>query len=421
MRIRMITGALIALVLLPVLNQAWASPPIRADELRRHVEFLADPALEGRALGTAGIDTAAAYIARRFHEIGLQPAGPGGSYFQPFEAKTKAGKVTARNVVGLLPGGLVGARPYIVLGAHYDHLGTGGEDFRGVVRGSIHPGADDNASGVAGILEIAEYFASAGPLDRTLVFIAFSGEELGLLGSAHFVDHPTLPLEYVLAMLNLDAVGRPDPGEVTLFGTQTATEFDSLLLVANDADLKLMVEGDAIGPSDHTSFALKQIPALHFFGAAHTDYHRPSDTPDKLNYPGMEALVRYTARMVEVLETVQDSLTFREPLASKRPSAHGGRGTHLGIVPDFGGSDEGMAIRGVRMDSPADEAGLQAGDVILRLGDSGIGGIQDLFAALGAHSPGDTVEIEVVRESKRLNLRAVLGESPSEPAHGKPE
>jgi len=421
MRIRLTASALGIFVLLSILHPASASPPIRADELRRHVEFLADPAQEGRGLGSAGIDTAAAYIARRFHEIGLQPAGPGGSYFQPFEAKTKAGKVGTRNVVGLLPGNPEGARPYILLGAHYDHLGYGGDDFRGSERGRIHPGADDNASGVAGILEIAEYFASADALDRTLVFVAFSGEELGLLGSAYFVDHPTLPLEQVLAMLNLDAVGRPDPGTVTLFGTDTAAEFDSLLLLGNEKNLKLKTEGDGIGPSDHTSFALKGIPVLHFFGAAHMDYHRPTDTPEKLHYPDMEQLVRFTARMVEILDSVPDSLTFHEPPAHARPSAHGGKGAHLGIVPDFGGSDSGMAIRGVRSDSPADRAGLQAGDVIVRLGEAEIRNIEDLFGALSAHSPGDTVEIAVLRESERLSLRAVLGGRAPHHTHETPE
>ncbi len=385
-----------------------AAPPILAGDLSRHVAYLADPAREGRGLGTAGIDAAAAYIAAEFDRFGLDPGAPGGTYFQPFDAVVKTGKIGTRNVVAVLPGSAEGVRPYIIVGAHYDHLGYGDLENPGK---DIYPGADDNASGVAGILELAEYFASAEPLRHTLIFIAFSGEEEGLIGSAYYVDHPTVPLESVLAMINLDAVGRPDAGEVTLFGTNTAVEFDSVLALANRDHLDVKTEGDGVGPSDHASFALKRIPALHLFGAAHTDYHRPTDTPEKLNYPGLEEITRFAANLVEVLDAAPDSLNFRELPRTHHTSAHGGKTPHLGIIPDFGASDKGMAIRGVAPGSPAEKAGLASGDVIVRLGDARIADIQDLFEALNAHSPGDRVEIEVLRASERLTLKAVLGES----------
>lgn len=410
MRTRRIAGLLAAGLLVQCSADLAAVPPITVPELQEHVEYLADPAREGRGLGTAGIDSAGAYIARWFEAYGLRPGGPDGGYFQPFEAKLKAGEVEIRNVVAILPGGENLPRPYIVLGAHYDHLGYGGEGRASEREGTVHPGADDNASGVAALMELAERFASGPALERTLVFVAFTGEERGLLGSAYFVDHATYPLEKTLLMLNLDAVGRPDPGEATLFGTETAAEFDSLLEEVNVEKLTLKRGDGGLGPSDHTSFLLKGIPALHFFGAAHLDYHRPTDTPEKLNYAGLRDIASLVARLVETAARTPAPLEFREPPPqATRVPAHGGKDVYLGIIPDFGGSERGMALRGVRRGSPAEHAGLREADVILRIEDSTIGGIEDLFHALQAHDPGDTVIVEILRGSERLALRAILG------------
>ncbi|MCK4547635.1 MAG: M28 family peptidase [Candidatus Eisenbacteria sp.] len=408
---RILTIAFILVTVPAIAAVGTAVPPITLDELEAHVEYLADPAREGRGLGTAGIDSAAAYIAHQFEQFGLQPAGQGGTFFQPFEARTKIGNFAARNVVALLPGAETQPGHYIILGAHYDHLGYGeyGSNDPGVH--AVHPGADDNASGIAGLLEMAEYFAGADPLHRTLVFVAFSAEEHGLLGSAYFADHPAIPLDKTLAMINLDAVGRPTPGEVTLFGMKTAAEFDSLLAISNTEGLKIKIGHGNVGPSDHSSFVLKNVPAVHFFGAAHTDIHRPTDTADKINYPGLEQITGLAARFVGTLDQLPGSLTFEKPAERTRPRTHGGKGAHLGIIPDFGGSDRGMAISGVREGSPAEKAGLQAGDAIVNLGGVDVNDIGDLFAALGASSPGDTVAIEVLRDSKRVTLEAILGKS----------
>jgi hypothetical protein len=406
---RILVTTIIATSALFAASSVTAVPSITTDDLRAHVEYLADPAREGRGLGSAGIDDAADYIANRFREYGLQPGAEGGSFFQPFDANLKSGAVAARNVVAMLPGKSKDPDNYIVLGAHYDHLGYGGRGVTTPEDGEIHPGADDNASGVAGILELAEYFGHTGLLDRTLVFIAFSGEESGLLGSAHYVDHPTFPLEYALAMLNLDAVGRPDNEEVTVFGTESAAEFDSLLHLANTKELNVQTEADAVGPSDHASFVLKDIPSLHFFGTAHTDYHQPSDTADKLNYDAFEDLIEYLADFVDVLDDGPRALTFKEPAPSSHGRPHATERPWLGIVPDFGASTEGMAIRAVRPKSPAEAAGLRAGDVIVKLGDVDVTDIDGLMTALMAHSPGDKVTIEAIRDSERIKVEAKLG------------
>jgi aminopeptidase N len=386
------------------------TPPVTTGELRGHVEYLASPALEGRGLGTPGADSAAAYIARGFEAYGLEPLGTGGGWFQTFTARTRDGEVPAKNVVARLAGRGGVERPVLVLGAHYDHLGRARE---GTDRGAVRPGADDDASGIAALLELAEFFSHREPLRRSLLFVAFSGEETGLLGSAYFVDHPPVPLEDVLAMVNFDAVGRPDSGAVTLFGAGTAAEFDSLLAVAAGGRLVVRTNSDAVGATDHVSFVQRGIPALHVFGAAHTDLHRPSDTPEKLDYGGFRAIAEFTVRLIEALDRVEAPLTFRQPPPEERPGAPSGRGgARLGIVPDFATSGSGMGVSGVQAGSPAEKAGLRAGDVITGLGGAEVRDIRSLFGALQAHSPGDTVEVVVLRDAQTLTLEAVLGGGP---------
>jgi len=402
---RAIAGLLLSAALAPA---ARAVPPITVDELRAHVYRLADPEMEGRGLGTAGIDTAAAYIAREFSRVGLEPGGPYGSYFQSFGARVGADLYTAKNVIGVLAGRDSLPRPYIVLGAHYDHLGYGGKESREPGVRALHPGADDNASGVAALIEVAERFAAAGRPNRTLVFVAFSGEEKGLLGSAYFVDHPPYPLESTLAMINFDAVGRPDRGEVTVFGTRSAAELDRFLDRANADGLIIQREADGLGPSDQTSFLVKNIPAVHLFGAAHLDYHRPTDTAEKLDYDGLRAIARLAARLVEALDSTPSPLEFRQPESG--PRAHvSGRGAYLGIVPDFGSSGEGLALRAVRAGSPAEGGDLRAGDVIVAFGGREVKDIQGLFDALHVHGPGDTVAVDLLRDGGRLTRSVVLG------------
>ncbi len=317
------------------------------------------------------------------------------------------------NVIGFLPGSDPALKDQvIVIGAHYDHLGLGGEGS-GSLRPdtvAVHPGADDNASGASGLLEIAEAFAAhRQELRRSLLFIAFTGEELGLLGSAYYVKHPLIPLERTVTMLNMDMIGRMTNRSLIVYGTGTSPGFDSLVR-AHDADsafvLKLVRDG--YGPSDHASFYGKQIPVLHFFTDLHGDYHRPSDTYEKLNYPALQSVVRF----VDSIATDLDRSPVRPTYAAVAMPATAGTGrsyrVFVGTIPDFGEQTDGMKISGVREGSPAAKAGLRGGDIIVKFGGTEIRNLYDYTYALGAHKPGETVEVVVKRGAELLTVSVTL-------------
>src|SRR5919112_2091369 len=267
---------------LPPPAASTAPPPITAmDDIR----LLSDDKLAGRMTGSVGADSAAAYLARRFEAVGLQPAA--GGWFQTFTVAKQApvaqhahvGGVTGKNVIGLLPGhDPVRRNETVIVGAHYDHLGLGGfGSLDPDSAGKVHNGADDNASGTAMLIEIAQRLAATPPA-RTIVFIAFSGEELGLLGSSYYVKQPVYPLATTLAMINLDMVGRLRQKRLIVYGSQTAREFPALLDSLNwHAGLDLKAQGDGYGPSDQSSFYAAGEPVLHFFTDLHEDYHRTTD------------------------------------------------------------------------------------------------------------------------------------------------
>ena len=325
-------------------------------------------------------------------------------------------KGQARNVIGILPGRdphLKGEA--IVIGAHYDGLGRGGENSLAPDRyGAIHPGADDNASGVAGVLTLAEAFARTGA-KRTVIFIAFSGEEIGLLGSSHYVRGPTWPLEKTYAMINLDGIGRLKDGRLYILGVDSAGEFRSLVEGAGQGlGFQLSLSGDAFGPSDHTSFYVKGKPVLMFFTGPHPDYHRPSDTADKVNGEGMEKVVRLVYNVVAELASRSEPLAF---VMTKGESSQvagergGGYGAYLGSIPDFAESPvPGVHLSGVRPGSPAEKIGLQAGDIVVGIGGVTVRNLHDLLYALRTKRPGDQVEVIYLREGKELKARATLGE-----------
>ena len=316
------------------------------------------------------------------------------------------------NVAAILPGrdpALAGE--CVVVGAHHDHLGLGGDASLAPERvGTVHPGADDNASGVAALLAVARAFAAGGPARRTVLFAAFGAEELGILGSAHLVKHPPArcPAEKMQLMVNLDMVGRPREGKVYVDGADTAKGLRALVegLAARPPQLPLKVAfgGGGYGPSDHTSFYARGVPVLFLFTGAHADYHRPSDTAEKIDAGGLVAIARLAHRLAR--DAAEREGRLEVVRAAEPPPRHGtgerGYGTYLGAIPDFSERKEpGVALTGVRAGSPAERAGIAAGDVLLRLGSTRLLSLQDLAFALRSHRPGDEVEVEWERQGRR--------------------
>jgi hypothetical protein len=311
----------------------------------------------------------------------------------------------SRNVLAILPG--TDGKETVVLGAHYDHLGFGGVNSAAPGETAVHHGADDNASGTAMLVEVARILAAEGPFPRTILFAAFSGEERGLLGSAHYTANATTPLADTAAMVNLDMVGRLDADKVIVHGTGTGTGLESLVdrLVAAHG-FEAAKEPGGFGPSDHSSFYARKIPVLHLFTGSHSDYHRPTDTADKLNYAGMVRLTRLVADIVKELATAPERPAYIE-VASKM-FARGGDRPYFGSIPDFGKPGKGYAITGVTKDSPAARGGLQGGDVIIRLGDSAVTGLEDFDSALRKHKAGDTIPVVVQRAGAEVKLDVTL-------------
>ncbi len=301
---------------------------------------------------------------------------------------------------------------YIVIGAHYDHLGWG--ETGSLYTGSepqIHNGADDNASGTAGVLELAERFAAQkDKLKRSMIFLCFSGEELGLIGSSYFTNNSPVPLDQIDAMINLDMVGRLNAeDQLTVYGTGTSSGFKALLNTDNDDyKFKLTFNDEGYGPSDQSSFYAKEIPVLFFFTGTHTDYHRPTDDADKINSKGEEEVIRY---VYEIADNIDESST--KPDYINVPRKGGGRdmafSVYVGTVPDYASQVDGLRINGVGEGSPAQKAGLQGGDIIIEFGGKKISNIYDYTYALGDHSPGDIVDVVVMRGSEKKTFKVELG------------
>ncbi len=321
----------------------------------------------------------------------------------------------AANVVGLLPGTDPAlADQAVVIGAHYDHLGRGGEgSLAPDLIGAIHPGADDNASGTAALLGLARAFAAAGGAPRTLVFVAFSGEEMGLLGSAHHVAHPAVPLARTALMLNLDMVGRLRDGKLYVSGVDSGTGLRPLVAdAARGLPLDLRLQGDPHAPSDHTSFYTRERPVVFLTTGAHEDYHRPSDTWEKISAGGLETVTAFAARVISAVAAAPAPPGYVKIAA---PPARGpraaGYGPYLGVVPEFGESAvAGVKVSGVRTGSPAEKAGMRAGDVIVRFGPVTVKTLNDLTFALRGQRPGDRVELWLLRDGAEARVEAVLQE-----------
>jgi hypothetical protein len=320
------------------------------------------------------------------------------------------------NVLGLLPGTDPRLRDEaIVIGAHYDHLGRGGEGSLAPDQtGAIHPGADDNASGTAVVMALARGLAAVGGLPRSVVFAAFTGEEMGLLGSSEYVRRPPVPLDRTVLMLNLDMVGRLRDGKLHVSGVDSATELRAIVeRAARGLGIAPELRGDPHAPSDHTSFYAAGRPVLFFFTGAHGDYHRPSDTWDKIDAGGLAVVTELAARVVTAVASDPVAPVFVRLVAppSGGRAAGGGYGPYFGVVPEFGDRpSDGVRITGVRAGSPAEKAGLRGGDVLVELGGVALRTLDDLTFALRAHRPGDEVAVRFVRDGQPRAGRAVLEE-----------
>ena len=318
---------------------------------------------------------------------------------------------TVHNVAGYLPGL---SDEYIVIGAHYDHLGLGEQfSMSPSAAGTVHPGADDNASGTAGVLELARYFASRPPPKRGLLFLAFAGEELGMLGSSYYVGHPLLPLDHAVAMINLDMIGRIRDDKVYIGGFGTGKQFKSMLEeMAGETNLHLdLSEKGGYGSSDHTSFTAKQIPVLFFFSGLHADYHRPSDTPDKINSVGAVELLQFVAQVAGRIADSPERPQFVR-VADPRPpgigSPEGGYGAWFGSVPDFREAPDGVRFADIMPGSPAEKAGFKAGDILFEFDGKPIKNLYDFTYALRARRPGDEVLVRVRRSDSVVSASVVL-------------
>ncbi|MBK9215139.1 MAG: M20/M25/M40 family metallo-hydrolase [Chloracidobacterium sp.] len=415
--------------------------------LRKTIEYLASDKLEGRMTGQPGAVTAAGYVQNQFAKLRLKPGvmAQNGkrTYLQSYTFTiptnphgTPAGETPAAkppihgyNVVGILDGrDKVLRNEAIIIGAHFDHLGRGGKGSGSLNPDSsdIHHGADDNASGTAALIELARIFAKEKKNKRTIIFIGFSGEEEGLFGSKAYTANPVFPLDKTVAMINLDMVGRLSDAKLNIGGIGTATEWKRLVESMNvnpesivpialnpkvtfnpaaaGPHFNLALNEDGFGPSDHASFYMQKIPVLFFFTGTHLDYHKPTDTAEKINYAGEASIIRYVASIARSIDQNPQRPTY----AVAKSANTGGRvgfSVSLGTIPSYGDSTDGMLVDAVRENTPASRAGVMAGDKIVMLGGKEIKNVYDYTAALGSLKPDVEVEIAVTRGGERLTLK----------------
>ncbi len=298
---------------------------------------------------------------------------------------------------------------YVVVGAHFDHLGMGGpgSGSRAVDTIAIHNGADDNASGVAEVIELAEKAASEKSNRRSIIFVCFSGEEMGLIGSSAFVNNPPVPLDKIDAMLNFDMVGRLDTttNALSVGGTQTAKEFESILNDLNPGfDLAMSPEG--VGPSDHASFYIQDIPVLFFTTGAHPDYHTPYDDADKINYEGEKKVTEYSYKILMDIANRDGSMTFQEAGPKYQRSSRGDRyKVTMGFMPDFAGIEKrGLRVDAVTKGKAADLAGMKKGDIITAIEGKKVGGIHDYMNRIQSLEAGQRVSVDILRGDKEMVL-----------------
>ncbi len=395
----------------------YLAPVFSAERLMDYIHFLADDELKGRALGTPGIEKAADYIAAQFKKAGLAPGSDDGTFFQTWNdvVDGQGNKGSVRNVIGIIPGvNEKMAGESVVISAHYDHLGMGWPDVRKGNDGQIHNGADDNASGVAVMMELANLLGKSLKPQRTIIFIAFTAEENGLVGSRYYVKNAQkYPAAKVIGNLNLDTVGRLDKNKLMVLNTSSAREWKFIFMGAGyvtgvDAE---MVAQD-IAASDQVAFIEAGVPAVQFFTGAHADYHRPTDTIDKIDAAGMVKVASYVREGILYLAEREESLSFSGSIKSARPATKlkAGRRASTGSMPDFAFSGKGVRLGAVAEGSAAAEAGLKKGDIIIKLGKYKVENLKEYSNALKSYQPGDEIDVIYLRDGKEESVKIILSE-----------
>ena len=381
------------------------------------VETLTSKAYEGRGVGTKGLEKAATYIADTFKTAGVKPGGDNGTYFQSFTVDGPDGKpVRVKNVVGVIPGkNPKFAGQSVILSAHYDHLGYGWPNVRDAFKDQIHPGADDNGSGVSVLLEMAHSLAKSAP-ERTIILLAPTAEEAGLLGARHYVKAAKdYPADKMFANVNLDTVGRAGD-KIMVFSTDSAREWPFIFMgTTATTGIQTDLVKQTVNASDHTAFLEAGVPAIHIFGAPSGDYHRPSDTAEKIKLESLMRVAALTKEVVEYLGTRPEPMTNQikaaDPNAPKvlppaRPK--GGRKVSTGSMPDFAYQGTGVKVAQVAANSAGEKAGLLAGDIIKSFGGTEVGDLRAYSTELGKYSPGDKVEVMVDRGGESVTLEMEL-------------
>jgi hypothetical protein len=395
----------ILVIFLAMLVFSCKETKVKSVTMKEDVSVLANDSLKGRKTGSEDEKKAAEYIAKRFEDLGLQAKGTDG-YFQKFtfkasknphqEAEFTSEKndstETGENVIGYIDNK---AENTVVIGAHYDHLGMGGEGSLYREGEAIHNGADDNASGVAMMLHLADSLQKKdSPKNNNYLFIAFSGEEEGLLGSNYFVKNPTINTKKVTYMLNMDMVGRLNSeNTLAVYGVGTSPILKQTVN-ANAGDLNIAENESGVGPSDHTSFYLADIPVLHFFTGQHEDYHKPSDDTEKVNFEGMEIVSNYIFSIIKDLDS-QKKLPFKK--TKNESEVVPDFKVTLGVVPDYLFSGKGMRIDGISEDRPAQKAGLQKGDIVVKMGDYEVTDMMSYMKSLSKFEKGQTAKVTIDR------------------------
>ena len=398
---------------LPTRVPLAALPPVFSKgRMLETIRFLSADALEGRGLGTKGLDKAAEYIALKYKEAGLRPAGNSKeSYFQIWEDRGKdpERKVILKNVVGMIPG-LKKNNQSVVVGAHYDHLGRGWPDVRQGNKGKIHHGADDNASGVAVLLELARVLNKGLKPDRNVIFVAFTGEETGKKGSKYYVtNEKTFPVEQCIGMINLDTVGRFGKKKLLILGTGSAREWDHIFRGAGFVTgVEIETVSEELDSSDQRSFQRAGVPAVQLFAGPHPDYHRPTDTIDKIDPDGLQKMASVAKEALQYLADREGPLSsnLQEDLGETVLLEKSSRRVSLGTVPDYVFQGEGYRLYGVVPGSPADSAGLREGDIIVRIAGDVIRSLRDVSNSLKSLKPGDRIVITFLREEKEMTAEA---------------
>ncbi len=400
-----------SIVLLFLLSTVFSFSQEKENELQQvmiDVVYLASDFLEGRETGTKGEALAADYIAYRYAQLGMKTINKEEGYFQffpfkqmsnPHAAHAKAPREgNGKNVVGYIDNG---AAKTIIIGAHYDHLGMGMSGSLHAGEPAIHNGADDNASGISAMLLMADWIKAENLKESNYLFIAFSGEEMGLFGSKYYAEHPSIDLDKVSAMINMDMVGRLNAEKViAINGVGTSPVFKDMIAKNKTAGITANTTDSGIGPSDHTSFYLKDVPVLHFFTGQHMDYHKPGDDSHLVNYEGIHQVSSYIYALIREING-QDQLAFTKTKDAQDQKVSSFKVT-LGVMPDYVYTGKGMRIDSVIEGRVADKGGLKNGDIVIQLGEVKVTDIYKYMEGLGKYEKGQKANVTVLRKGKKV-------------------